>query len=176
MESIIDRLKKIQSLAERGEDGEALTARAMLSNQLTKYGLTLDDLSNEEMEYYTFSFKTVDERTIMQQCVFNLLKVNHFKFWGYGKKMEMELTKWQYLELKPFIAFHVKQYRKELKQHLQALVMAYVSKHDLFSGIEQDSEEPREMTEDYKAIIRKARKIAESLDDATFRKQLEKSN
>ena len=44
-ESVISRLRKIRTLAERGETGEAEAARRLLEQQLSKYGLTLEKIS-----------------------------------------------------------------------------------------------------------------------------------
>lgn len=47
MDRIIDKLKKLLALAERGEQGEAENARRLLEAELRKHGLTFDDIREE---------------------------------------------------------------------------------------------------------------------------------
>lgn len=58
METIIDKLKKLAALAQRGEYGEADNARRLLEKQLQKYGLTMDDLENADRKERVFDYKT----------------------------------------------------------------------------------------------------------------------
>ena len=69
MELIIEKLKKIKELAERGYAGEALVAREKLHMLLNKYGLTIEDLEDVQINSYKFKYITVQERSIILQCI-----------------------------------------------------------------------------------------------------------
>lgn len=48
-EKIIDKLKKLQALAERGEKGKALAAKRALDELCEKNGIKLEDVSYHKM-------------------------------------------------------------------------------------------------------------------------------
>ena len=173
MELIIEKLKKIKELAERGYAGEALVAREKLHMLLNKYGLTIEDLEDVQIHSYKFKYITVQERSIILQCISKVidnpnLTYSHYK----DKKKEffVKMSEWQYVEAEAMIHFHIKQFRKELKAQLKALTSAYCSKHQLFAESSEGGDSkltPEEM----------ARLIAayQSLDDdVIFRKRLKK--
>ena len=72
MDKIIDKLKKILALAERGEQGEAINARIMLENELRKHGLTIEDLRSELKIPRIFPYKTKEEMTLFFQILISV--------------------------------------------------------------------------------------------------------
>lgn len=57
-EKTIQRIKKLQALAERGVGGEKDTAAKMLQKMLEKNGISsLDELESEKYEYTLFSYR-----------------------------------------------------------------------------------------------------------------------
>ena len=78
MDKIIDKLKKILALAERGEQGEAINARIMLENELRKHGLTIEDLRSELKIPRIFPYKTKEEMTLFFQILNTTLKENRY--------------------------------------------------------------------------------------------------
>ena len=73
MDIIIERLKKVKELAERGEAGEALAAREKLHILLNKHGLTIDDLEDVQVHQYKFKYVTAAEMDIIIQCIAKVL-------------------------------------------------------------------------------------------------------
>ena len=57
MERITDKLKKLLALAERGCGGEAENARRLLEEHLRKYGMTLEDICENNISRRTFKYK-----------------------------------------------------------------------------------------------------------------------
>jgi hypothetical protein len=171
MELIIEKLKKIKELAERGFEGEASAAKGKLEILLTKYGLKIEDLEDVKVYEYKFKYVTVQERTIILQCISEVtdtpgLRYSHFK--DKRKEFFVKLTEWQYVESKAMIDFHIKQFRKELKAQLDALTSAYCSKHRLFAASQKSGESKLTMEELARLVA-----IYNSLDDdAIFRKRL----
>lgn len=73
-EKTIQRIKKLQALAERGIGGEKETAAKMLQRLLEKNGIsTLEELEKEEVEYFLFSYKGRHEIKLLKQCIYKVL-------------------------------------------------------------------------------------------------------
>jgi hypothetical protein len=170
MELIIDRLKKIKELAERGVEGEAAEAKRKLAILLMKYGLKIEDLEDVKVYQYKFKYITIQERQIILQCIAQVtddpeLTYSHYK----DKKKEffVKLTEWQYAEAKAMIDFHIKLFRKELKAQLAALTSAYCAKHSLFAASAKSGGSKLTPEELARLLA-----IYSALDDKIFRKQL----
>ncbi len=135
-EFIIEKLKKVKELAERGVEGEAQAAKEKLDILLNKYGLTLKDLEEVKTNEYKFKYVTVYEKKIMIQCISKVLDNPQLTYsWYKDKKKEffVEMTEWQFIEATSLIKFHIKQFRKEVKERMKAFFSAYCSKHTLFA-------------------------------------------
>ena len=55
-ESRIEKLRKIKALADNGVSGEAIAAQEALDRLLKEYGLTLEDISDEQRKDYDFKY------------------------------------------------------------------------------------------------------------------------
>ena len=73
MERITDKLKKLLALAERGCGGEAENARRLLEEHLRKYGMTLEDICENNISRRTFKYRNKEERTIIIQVFLSVL-------------------------------------------------------------------------------------------------------
>jgi len=175
METIIQKLKKVKELADRGEAGEALAAKAKLFELLQKHGLSIEDIEDDIKKSYTFRYAFTDEKRVMLQCISKVIddpKMSYTFRRDRRKEFSVELTEWQYIESMDLIKFHLKQYREEKKRKMRALFSAYLNRHDLFA----ESSEPGEskMTpEEYAEFIRAYQGI---MDNETYAKKLEASN
>lgn len=73
-EKTVQRIKKLQALAERGVGGEKTTAEKMLKKMLEKNGISsLDELEEDEVEYFLFSYKGRHEIKLLKQCMYKVL-------------------------------------------------------------------------------------------------------
>lgn len=71
-EKTIQRIKKLQALAERGVGGEKTTAQKKLAKLLKDNGInSLDELQKEEYEYTIFSYNGKHEIKLLRQCMYN---------------------------------------------------------------------------------------------------------
>jgi hypothetical protein len=59
-QELIEKIKKIQALAEKGSMGEAENAAAMLSRLLVKHNLTLADIPKDDARYQGIGYDTMD--------------------------------------------------------------------------------------------------------------------
>lgn len=63
-QELIEKIKKIQALAEKGSMGEAENAAAMLSRLLVKHNLTLADIPKDDARYQGIGYNTMDGHDI----------------------------------------------------------------------------------------------------------------
>lgn len=66
---IINRMKKVYELSVRGEAGEKTLAEKMLKQLVKKYGISIDDLVDDEIGKATFKYWYTWEKN----CCFKLL-------------------------------------------------------------------------------------------------------
>ena len=68
-EKVMDQLRKIAALADRGFMGEATMARQILEKKLREYGLTVDDLYKDAKKVRTFRYQNELERRLLIQIL-----------------------------------------------------------------------------------------------------------
>lgn len=174
-ESIKAKLLKLHTLAERGEQGEAANALRLLNRLLEKYGLTIEDVvgEQEKTKRYTFKATTEWQRKLLFQvyaCVKSCSKVT---YWRYKNEYDFELTAFEYAEICNMYEWHKKQLGKEIKQTIPDLTEAYIYKHNISNRDDEGSDEIKSLTaEDIKRLAR-ILAMADTLEDTTYRKQLE---
>ena len=110
MERITDKLKKLLALAERGCGGEAENARRLLEEHLRKYGMTLEDICENNISRRTFKYRNKEERTIIIQVFLSVLGSKSEAFNGstYSaskKTIYIDLTDLEYAEISDMVAF-----------------------------------------------------------------------
>lgn len=91
-EKTMSRIKKLQALAERGVGGEKDTAKKKLEKLLYENGITsLDELEEDKVEYFLFSYKGKHEILLLKQCVYKVLGAGAdrtaYRSRGYRQKM-----------------------------------------------------------------------------------------
>jgi hypothetical protein len=171
MDTIIERLKKVKELADRGEAGEALAAKAKLMELLKKYNISLEDIETDITNSYKFRYAFSDEKKVMLQCISKVIddpKMTYSHYKDKKKEFFVKLTEWQYIESMDLIKFHLKQYRDEKKRKMRALFSAYLNRHELFA----DSSEPGDSKmspEEYADFVRAYEGL---LDSETYVKKL----
>lgn len=175
-EKIIDKIKKLQTLAERGEKGEALAAKRALDELCEKNGIKLEDLFEEKKELVDFKLPYNDPQAkkILFQCyckVTNLSEINYFKH-RKTNVVTFELTKSQEIDLRGMFEFYFKQFKKEKKKQLEILTKAFISKHNIYSddneGLSHEEMTPQKLQEIY-AILR----TKDQLEDVSYHKMIE---
>jgi len=172
MEQIIDRLKKIKTLADRGESGEAIAAKHQLDKLLEKYDVSIEQLMCEERSTRKFKVQARHEQLFYQVCLFvagNKAK-NMWHYKGKRSGKYVDLTDSEYIDIEQLFEFHKKQFDKERKKLLKSLEVAYPSKHRLFNcdKNESDTKGKKMSHEEYLEILR----MINLLDDVTFFRKL----
>lgn len=171
MDNIIEKLKKIKELAERGDAGEAIAAQEQLEKLIAKYHIKIEDLFDDTLKPRSFKVKR-DENVIFTQVALSVIGNRAKKAYYYRDKPSvtyLELTDVEYIDITNLFDFHKKQLQKEKEKAVKTLLVAYVHKHDLFNIDSDDKPKESKMTfEEYLDIMA----VKDRLEDVSFHKQL----
>jgi hypothetical protein len=136
-EPILERLKKIQALAESGIAGERENAQRMLAELQAKYGITLEQLASAEKRFYTFKHRTKLEARLLIQILLSICRTRKIRHIVHASKTEVELTAAQAVDIQD--AYH--HYRKELNTAVNDLFAALCCKHKLLLAEKEEDKE-----------------------------------
>lgn len=128
-EKTIQRIKKLQALAERGVGGEKTTAEKMLQKMLEKNGISsLDELEKDEVEYFLFSYRGRHEIKLLKQCMYKVMGYSdHTKYYrtaGTRQKIGIYCTKAQRIEIELEFEFYRNVFYEELPSFMNAFIQA----------------------------------------------------
>lgn len=118
-EKTIQRIKKLQALAERGVGGEKTTAQKKLAKLLKDNGInSLDELQKEEYEYTIFSYNGKHEIKLLRQCMYKVMgaKSDRTAYKPYGRRQKIEIE----LEFE----FYRNVFYEELSTFMDAFIQA----------------------------------------------------
>ena len=146
-ERLLEKLKKIKALAEKGFRGEQVNAAVLLSDLMEKHGITEADLEGTQVSTYWIRYKTIYERKLIFQLSYMHLGSGHASgcVGAYSgrkrKEVGIDCTPAQFIEIETDYQF----YRKALEEELEVFYSAFIQKNDLFpppnlSGDEPDAE------------------------------------
>jgi len=147
MENIIQKLKKIKALADRGSTHhERDTARMMLEELLIKYDVTIEELSSPEKKKYPFNFHTATEKKLLIQIVAHVLKINRVTYWKTRntRRILFEMTAIEAALVGDYWAVYREPLKKEISRYIDTLYTAYLSKHKLFAPPTDEESDPDE--------------------------------
>lgn len=177
LETIKDKLRKLQALVEHGYEGEAKTAKLMLDKLCKQYGVRLEDvLDTEKTERY--HFKTGRGRIwkgLLFQCygfVTGKRKIEYSTSSILRDVIYIELTAYQYAEISNLFEWHRANLRKDLKAMEKLAYEAYVQKHQLVAPADEDAEGEEDETIDF-AYLQRLMVMMSSLGDNRYHKQIE---
>jgi len=158
IDSIREKIRKIQALAEQGIGGEKEDAKRILQRLLAKHKLTLEDLpklGQDATELYYFRCTGEVERSLLRQCYLYVVPDGEpYYFTRHGRKtIGFKLTYLQYLELKNYWDY----YRQLWKQELGLFYQAFLYKHRIFRKSSSTESSPASASltdEEIKRILR----------------------
>jgi len=158
LKNIKELALKLKEMASRGgTENERSVAEKKLSALLSKYGLTIKDISDKKLKQKKFKFKHEDEVIILTHVIWSVVpKVNILRR-GKRKEAFCELTPEQYIEAKEKVDFYLKHYAEEKKN----FTIAYIFKNNLEVQKESESESKNEskIEFDSKSVIDMMRAI-----------------
>ena len=163
---ISSKLMKVKALAEAGTAGEREAARAMLSRLIAKHGLEKADYMEDPTLQYDFSYENKFEKRLLIQIYAKVTKQSTIRYTTPNKRSKrilVELTENQYLEMKRLYSTYRKAFKKELERVAAGLMDAFIHKHDLWSGVASD-EETEPMSAEESQLLRDLYRNLEDVD------------
>lgn len=169
----VELIKKLRALAENGCGGEKINAQKKLDELMAKYGITDDDLEDEEVQECFFEIHGDRERRLLAQIMYKVLNEkrachavgNRATGRVIRTKAACSATKAQKIEIEMLFDFYKRLYKKEEEFFFDT----FIQKHELFGEL-KDGEEGQEMSdEDYF----KMRNLMRGMADETPLRQIE---
>lgn len=174
-ESIKEKLKKLLALAERGVEGEAVNARRLLEKLCKEYGVSIEELLDENQVKYHF-FEVGRNKIYLDlfaQCYYKVTNKDRLSYKQISRsQIAVEMTAIQYAEMVSLFAWHKANFDNDLEEMKKNILIAYCRKHHLHSN-EVNSDVDRELTADERERIIKIMFMQESLNDNQYHKLLE---
>lgn len=186
---IIERLKKIKALAEKGTEGEKVSAQKLLETLMSKHGIKDEDLSYTETKGYTFKcvgemeirlfgqicahYEEMEGREIKYLTPLHIRKGHKTSFsrqiknmYNYkkGDNCYVECTATDFVEIAAMFAI----YKQNLEENLKTFYYAFLLKNGLLitkgANTTPSDEEVSRAT--------KALSMASGIDKAHYYKQI----
>lgn len=173
---IIDKIKKLKELVDRGVDGEVFAAKRAIDQLCEKYDINIEDLFKEEKKRYVFKIKYNNkfDKQLLFQCyakVTNNKKISYFTSKSRPNIIEFDLTRIEYIDLKGMFEFYRKEWSKIMKSSLNDLFDAFISKNEI-SHNQEDNEHKTLTLEDWERISR-IQNLMSTMEVSSYHKQLE---
>lgn len=180
-EAILLKIKKVKALAENGVEGEKEAALKLLNDLCEKYGVSLDDLVEEEPKHeYWIQVRTSVSKLFIQ-CLVHMFGATErfradfeqFKCNGH-REFRLRMTPTEYIEFNVFFEWHRRNYLEERKKMRDLFFKGYISNHNLYPQEtdevfdEVQKNKPRMTMDEMIAISQ----MANLCSDKTFHKQL----
>ena len=75
-ERLLEKIRKVQAIANRGADGEKQSAAALLDRLMTQYSIDEAEIAEERLEKCFFRYKTPYERKLLVQVIYATTYLN----------------------------------------------------------------------------------------------------
>lgn len=141
-ERLLEKIRKVQALANRGADGEKQSAAALLDRLMTQYGIDEAEIAEEHLEKCFFRYKTPYERKLLVQVIYTVTGKIPFKCVGSDsgrarKQVGIDCTAAERLE----IEFSYEFYKAALEEEMERFYSAFLMKNDIFPPASKKAEE-----------------------------------
>lgn len=139
-------LKKIRALAERGVGGEADNAEEILRRLMEKYGVSEDELDEEERRRHDFEYHGKEQEKLLRQVVYKVTGGYAYNLVcrASGRKVKTRLgadcTAAEKVEIEFLFDFYTRLWERER----DAFLSAFIQKHRIFTI--RDDIEPQEVS------------------------------
>ncbi len=178
-ESIKNKLRKLQALAERGYKGEAENAKRVLEKLCKEYGVTLDDiLDREKVSRYRFNIgRAKIWLDLFMQCFANVTGQKELRYRQATKsEIVVELTAYHYAEIANLFYWHKANLKEDIEKSQRLIFEAYIQKHHIFRDRSNDPEEEEEEDDDKPidlAHLQAVMAMMRTLNDKCYNKMIE---
>ena len=179
MENIIEKLRKIKKLADKGVSGESQNAKLLLKQLMQKYGINdfqIED--NEPQKDYMFHVKNKLEETLFFNCMANLfgseseIMQSGYQYKSRKKDLYFTMKLSEYLLAKEFFDFHVKYFKQTMEKEKRKILKAYIHANNIFDITPQNKEtgETEESITEIMEMLSMSERFKNNIP--TFRKSL----
>lgn len=180
-ESLKSKLLKLSSLADSCDTHEARNARYAIEHLCSKYGISIEEITSEVQESKWYDFEVGRSKVMLSlfaQCYFSVTGKNRFNYRQIPgrSKVGVNLTSFEYAELKSMFAWHKSNYNAEHKKMEDTLFHAYIHKHGLFGAHSDDDGKDKEETKLTPELLERIRRIIhmkQTLSDTHYHKMIE---
>ena len=179
-EEILDRLRKMKQLADRGVGGERENAERLLAEIAAQYGINLADLEGERLEYFSVTLKESWKRKMLSQlCALKRQELKRdgvslanyrMAMWTTTKKKSYSVsncTKAEWLELMAKLEVLSRAYKRQLDDFYEAFLMA----NDLLVEPDDDKQQKEPSREERSRLFR-AVQMSMGIEKSQLNKQL----
>jgi hypothetical protein len=137
-QKIIELIRKVKALADKGVSGESVSAKEKLKRLCDKYNISESDLHDlDEKNDYILLFRDKNERELLLNIVCMILDVPTFK-WNENKSCaKMKLTEFQYRDIISAFEYYQKMYDDYKRYLIQGMLarnaVGYVPKPQTYT-------------------------------------------
>ena len=181
-EEILNKIRKVQALAEQGVGGEKESAEKRLAEMMEKYDITWEDLGKEEEIIFWYTAKGKDWKMLINQ----ILGVNEIRHAFVDPHSQTKNSKWlrscsdrprganvvmicsraKFIEMTT--AYEI--YQRSFDEHYESFVYAFLGQNKLLG---KPSTNNRELTPEEEQTYRRAVLMMSGVDKAQINKQIE---
>lgn len=128
METILQRLKKIEALAAAGTAGERANAQRLLNQLCGKYGVTLQEIVAQKKSWHAFKVRGRLERRLFCCVLVHVVQTLHVRHTKTAHEYKCELTTAQAIDVQDCW----NHYRTAWREQLADFFTAFVHKNRIF--------------------------------------------
>lgn len=181
-EEILNKIRKVQALAERGVGGEKESAEKRLIELMEKYDITWDDLGKEEEIIFWYTAKGKDWKMLINQ----ILGINGVRYAFVepnsqtknarllrgcadrprGANVVMICSRVKFIEMTT--AYEI--YQRSFDEHYESFVYAFLDQNKL---LDMSRTNNKELTPEEEQTYRRAIRMMRGVDKAQINKQIE---
>lgn len=177
-ESLVNKLKKLMALVDKGVAGEAENARRLLDKLCNQYDINIEELLDVATKHsYTFEIgRTKDMMHLFICCLDKVVDINGMKYSQPTRSsIRIEVTAMQRAEILSLFNWHKSNYLNEFEVFKENFMSAYIDKHNLYyENIgKTNNSSIEELTDDDIARIHSVLAMRDAMTDNYYYKQLE---
>lgn len=137
-EKLLELLKKLKALADRGEGGERENAAHMLKRLMEKHDVPMDAICDDQLKEREF-FVSDDHNVLFGQVISSVIgerASRYQKLTRDTRKLKSRfynLTDAEYIEVQAKWEFYLRAWKEERKRQLDLILKAFIHKNELYS-------------------------------------------
>ena len=170
--SVIERLQKILALRDRGVEGEAENAGRLLDACMKRYGISIEDLTDEHREWVEVKVpaNNVYLKKVANQLAYTIVGPNYRAGHRNGsKKLWVMLSKAEKVEFEIMLNL----YKRDLEKVLTDATVAFIYRNDIFPVMDAGADSPdKEKTPEEEERIKRAVLMMQGIEKTVMRKQI----